>query len=322
MNLRGALYFICLIFLASCGSSKKVATKEKNKSPHLVVLEEDEVNFLLSYPGAKQTTTTKSETPNTTSKEDLVNKINKKVSKVDKPIVTKKLNNKDNSILEYIQKYAAVAVSEMNTHNIPASITLAQGILESGNGNGDLAKRSNNHFGIKCHSEWKGERVYHDDDKAKECFRKYKYVETSFNDHSEFLTKRQRYAFLFEYDTKDYKSWAKGLRKAGYATDVKYPEKLISIIERYKLYELDSVNTTGIKYANKKRNTQVQIANQKPKKKGNKIVIDGDGTTYKVKDRDTLYSIARAAKISVDKLKTLNDLKDNTIVVGQILKVK
>ena len=135
----------------------------------------------------------------------------------------------------------------MHEHRIPASITLAQGILESGSGQGQLASKSNNHFGIKCHTSWKGERVYHDDDEDQECFRKYQYVETSYDDHSDFLVNRKRYAFLFDYNTNDYKKWAKGLKKAGYATDKKYPNKLISIIERYKLHAINKVKNKDFK---------------------------------------------------------------------------
>ena len=127
----------------------------------------------------------------------------------------------------YIKKYAPLAVLEMHEYKIPASITLAQGILESGNGRSQLASKSNNHFGIKCHKGWKGQRVYHDDDAKGECFRKYTYVATSYKDHSKFLSTRRRYADLFKLRKTDYKGWARGLKKAGYATDRKYPKKLI-----------------------------------------------------------------------------------------------
>ena len=139
---------------------------------------------------------------------------------------------------EYIDKYKDEAIYQMKKYKIPASITLAQGILESGDGNSELAKKSNNHFGIKCHSDWEGDRVYHDDDKKNECFRKYNKVRDSFDDHSEFLL-RPRYASLFEYALTDYKSWAKGLKKAGYATNPNYAKHLIKIIEENELHKLD-----------------------------------------------------------------------------------
>jgi len=140
---------------------------------------------------------------------------------------------------EYIEKYSSLAVKQMHQYKIPASITLAQGILESNNGNSRLALKANNHFGIKCHG-WEGKKIFADDDKKNECFRNYKNVLESFVDHSLFLNKYSRYEFLFDYKITDYKSWAKGLKKAGYATNKKYTELLIKIIEENKLYQFDS----------------------------------------------------------------------------------
>jgi len=139
----------------------------------------------------------------------------------------------------YIEKYSQMAVDEMNMYNIPASITLAQGILESGNGESRLAVDGKNHFGIKCHSNWNGKTIIEDDDKKGECFRKYNRVSDSYRDHSLFLNERGRYAFLFEYNKTDYKKWAKGLKKAGYATNNKYPTLLIDLIEKYDLSRFD-----------------------------------------------------------------------------------
>ena len=139
---------------------------------------------------------------------------------------------------QYIVKYNGIAVEEMNRYGIPASITLAQGILESGNGESYLATEGKNHFGIKCHG-WEGEEIYADDDKENECFRKYKKVQQSYRDHSEFLTTHSRYSALFELEITDYKGWAKGLKKAGYATSATYAENLISVIERYNLHRFD-----------------------------------------------------------------------------------
>ena len=141
---------------------------------------------------------------------------------------------------KYIERYAAVAVSEMYRSGIPASITLAQGLLESGYGRSELALKSYNNFGIKCQNNWKGGRVYHDDDAKGECFRKYDTPEESYRDHSDFLRYRERYGFLFDYKIADYKSWAYGLKKAGYATDPKYPLKLINLIETYSLHQYDT----------------------------------------------------------------------------------
>ena len=139
---------------------------------------------------------------------------------------------------EYIEKWKYEAIVQMNLYKIPASITLAQGILESGNGNSLLATEANNHFGIKCHTSWTGKTFYQDDDKKDECFRKYKSAKESFKDHSVFLQKT-RYKALFELKITDYKRWAKGLKKAGYATNPKYPKLLIGLIERYNLTQYD-----------------------------------------------------------------------------------
>lgn len=141
--------------------------------------------------------------------------------------------------VRYVEKYAALAVDEMYRSGVPASITLAQGLLESRYGLSELATEGNNHFGIKCHNNWQGGKVYHDDDKKGECFRKYDSPEESFRDHSDFLRYRDRYKFLFDLEVNDYKGWAHGLKKAGYATDPAYPAKLIKLIEDYKLYKYD-----------------------------------------------------------------------------------
>ena len=140
---------------------------------------------------------------------------------------------------KYIQKYAPIAVKEMHRSGVPASITLAQGLLESGSGLSKLATQGNNHFGIKCHKDWTGKRMYMDDDRKGECFRVYKKAEDSFRDHSDFLRYRDRYKFLFDLRPTDYKGWAYGLKKAGYATDPKYPAKLIKYIEDYNLAQYD-----------------------------------------------------------------------------------
>lgn len=155
---------------------------------------------------------------------------------------------RNQAYVDYIQKYAHIAVSEQAKFGIPASITLAQGLLESGAGKSELALKSNNHFGIKCHTGWTGERTYHDDDAEQECFRKYKNVSESYDDHSLFLTSRPRYADLFSLKATDYKGWAHGLKKAGYATDPNYANKLIKIIEDYGLHQLDTQGSLGSGY--------------------------------------------------------------------------
>ena len=148
---------------------------------------------------------------------------------------------------DYITRYRDIAIREMQQYGIPASITLAQGLLESASGTSYLAVKANNHFGIKCHLDWNGKKVYRDDDRRNECFRAYKHAEESFRDHSHFLRNRSRYAFLFEEDLTDYKAWAKGLKKAGYATNRKYDDLLIELIERYQLHQYDDPSYRPVK---------------------------------------------------------------------------
>lgn len=210
----------------------------------------------------------------------------------------------------YVLQYKDIAMSNMKTYGIPASIILAQGILESGAGRGKLAESANNHFGIKCHTDWKGDSVRHDDDSSQECFRKYDKVSESYRDHALFLKGKVRYASLFELDKDDYQAWAKGLRKAGYATDPRYPDKLISYIERYNLGQYDA-QVLGTNY--------VPVENQ-----NRRIVVrnSGNDTFYEVQKGDTLYSISKKYNLLVDDLKQKNNLSDNTLFVGQKLKVK
>lgn len=206
----------------------------------------------------------------------------------------------------YIDRFDDIAMDQMREFGIPASITLAQGILESGAGRGDLVRRANNHFGIKCHKGWTGPSVRHDDDRRGECFRKYRKPEASYVDHSLFLTGRSRYAFLFDLRKDDYRGWAKGLKKAGYATDPKYPNKLISIIERYGLHQYDA---------------RVLGKRVKPSKP---VVAykSTDQEVYRVKKGDTLYSLSRKYGVSVEAIKERNGLTGNNIQVGQELYFK
>lgn len=153
----------------------------------------------------------------------------------------------NNDYVVYINKYKDIAIEQMNKYHIPASITLAQALLESGAGKSELARKSNNHFGIKCHS-WEGDRTYHDDDEVSECFRVYKNVSDSYEDHSIFLSTGARYAFLFKFDQTDYISWARGLKRAGYATNPAYADKLINLIESYGLDRFDYGETSVARY--------------------------------------------------------------------------
>lgn len=161
---------------------------------------------------------------------------------------------------DYINLYKYDAVEDMLRTGVPASITLSQGLLESESGNSDLARVANNHFGIKCHKEWSGDNFHKDDDEKHECFRKYNSVLESFDDHSNFLKTRDRYSFLFSLDITDYKGWARGLKKAGYATNPQYANKLIDLIERYNLSELDQLKSSvGLTPSSQIKNTPVAI---------------------------------------------------------------
>lgn len=148
------------------------------------------------------------------------------------------VNAQEDAYREYIKTYKGIAVKHQKKYGIPASITLAQGLLESDAGRSRLARKANNHFGIKCGNDWRGRKIKHNDDKKRECFRRYKRAKHSYEDHAKFLMK-QRYAPLFRLDITDYKGWAKTLKRCGYATDPNYPEKLIKIIEKYELYKYD-----------------------------------------------------------------------------------
>ncbi len=216
------------------------------------------------------------------------------------------------AVERYIYQYKAVAKEEMATYGIPASITLAQGILESNAGRSELTRKSNNHFGIKCHG-WKGKKVYHDDDKRHECFRKYKNPLYSFRDHSLFLVGRSRYNRLFDLPLDDYKGWARGLKAAGYATDPTYPRKLIGLIKRYKLYKYDKQVIRMLKATD---NFDKFANNDSP------TTQKSGPAVYVVKKGDTLYSIAQRFGLSVEALKRENNLRSNLISVGQRLDVR
>lgn len=261
-----SLLFVGLLLFSSCKSKKKIVSTGKKTKTERVIISKQKESKTATLPVKKEASA----------------------------------NASYNEIVSiYIENYSIIAKDEMQLYGIPASITLAQGILESGAGRSGLSRKSNNHFGIKCHKDWTGERVYHDDDELQECFRKYKDPDKSFRDHSLFLTERTRYKDLFKLKKDDYKGWAKGLRKAGYATDPKYPKKLIDIIERYKLYKLDA-----------------EVLGKKGKKsKKGKFKI----STYTVQKGDTLYSISQRFNMTVENLKELNGLDSNTIDIGQIL---
>ena len=221
---------------------------------------------------------------------------------------------------EYILKYKDLAVKEMVRTGIPASITMAQGILESGAGQSRLAMKANNHFGIKCH-DWNGKKIRHDDDANRECFRKYKSVEESYRDHSDFLTSKPRYASLFQLEPTDYKEWARGLKKAGYATSSQYAESLIRIIEENKLYLLDQgveVPVHDIYYADNIKPDIPDAGNKRHK------VFENNRVRYiKVREGDSFASLTAELDMLPWELAKYNETsEDRSLSDGQILYIQ
>ncbi len=214
----------------------------------------------------------------------------------------------------YIKKYRKTAIKEMRKYGIPASITLAQGILESGSGESRLAKKGKNHFGIKCTSDWNGRTIREDDDKKDECFRRYRKAKHSYRDHSEFIATKKRYAFLFEYDKRDYRSWAQGLKQAGYATNHNYPTLLINLIEKYNL---DKYDKRGARRAIRKEE-RVEKEDESSIKES---TTNNNFKTHIVQKGDTMYSIAKKYKLSVDELKKLNKKSNENLYLGEKLRV-
>jgi LysM repeat protein len=239
------------------------------------------------------------------------------------------------SAVEYIEKWREEAIRQMALHKIPASITIAQGLLESGNGNSRLAIQGNNHFGIKCHSDWKGATIHEDDETSNECFRKYKNASESFEDHSLFLQKK-RYESLFTLDITDYKGWAHGLKKCGYATNPKYPQLLINLIEQYNLADLDKeglklIKNGGTASRSKRDSNPKKERNTSPQKDESRreIVISNNreiGVSENrikfitAKDGDSIEAIANDLDMAPWQIKKYNDLQNNQqIQAGQVI---
>lgn len=238
---------------------------------------------------------------------------------------------------DYINQWKITAIEQMNMHGIPASITLAQGILESGNGNSRLAKEANNHFGIKCHKGWDGNTFFQDDDKANECFRSYDNASQSYEDHSQFLTSRSRYSGLFELKMTDYKGWAKGLKSAGYATNPKYANLLIDIIEKFDLHEYDLMPYLPAEIKEEEKimvsvvevptnSNPTEIKDLKSENQGNSrlahtVYEHKNGIRYvMVKEGDTYYQIAKEFNLGMWQLYKYNDLgKRDVLKVGEII---
>lgn len=236
------------------------------------------------------------------------------------PIATGSALPPNASAEAYIAKFKDIAIQEMNQYGIPASIKLAQALLESGNGNSKLARQANNHFGIKCASGWTGKRILKDDDGINDCFRVYKHPEESYRDHSEFLL-RKRYAALFELDKNDYVSWAKGLKSAGYATNPKYADLLVSLIERYRLFQYDSSESRIEKIQREERVFTEIVENIPNEAKDAAAKPPVALQIHEVKQGETLFAIAKQYELSIELLRQINNIKGDRIIAGQLLLV-
>jgi len=217
---------------------------------------------------------------------------------------------------EYIEMYKDDAIKEMIKSGVPASITLAQGILESGDGNSPLAVYAKNHFGVKCHSGWKGKSMRIDDDAKNECFRKYNSVYESFSDHSDFLVTRSRYDFLFDLKITDYKGWAKGLKKAGYATNPKYADLLIMLIEKNNLDQYDNYAKVPPRKPTKTRSSKVLASTNHSRV----IKLHNHIKYIKAKKGDTFYGITQDFEMNLWQIFKYNDLNESDVLkVGDII---
>ena len=287
--IKKIIYLLLTLFLVSCGSSRNKKVPVYKKKPAVTISTKNKPATSSTNPYEKKTTSTNNESLEATSR----------------------VMTNAETIMLYVTTFKDVAMQNMQQYGIPASITLAQGILESGAGRGRLSKEANNHFGIKCHKEWSGPSIKHDDDASQECFRKYNDPAESYKDHSLFLTSRSRYSKLFDLDKGDFEGWAKGLKNAGYATDPKYPSKLIGIIERYELNKYDD-----------------EVLNRKEKKHDDNafVSVSNDNAVsesfYVIQQGDTLYSLSKKYNISVEDLKKVNGLRDNALSIGQKIKLK
>ncbi len=300
------LICFCFTILIACGTSKPIVNTTKSSNPVVRTVRKPITKTIDTNPVVQtkkpetNSNSTNSETPIDTKYIEILE-------------ATTRVKVTTAMVLEYIQNYKKIAKEDMLQYGIPASITLGQGILESGAGTGPLSIKANNHFGIKCHKEWTGASVKYDDDTSQECFRKYNNPSESYRDHSLFLTSRERYSNLFKLEKNDYKSWAIGLKNAGYATDSSYPTKLITLIEKYELQKYDA-EVLGTDYVSIKVSSAINT--------NIKGVVQSSQNTHQVEKGDTLYSLSKKYNISVDDLKQKNNISNSGISIGQNLIVK
>lgn len=306
--IKKILLLFCLLTLVSCGvknnskltgrksKTKELVSKEQYRAQQKKVEEQRRIQEETKRERDKRTAAKNSETLEATSR----------------------ISVTADMIQDYILQYKDIAKDNMSSYGIPASITLAQGVLESGSGQGTLSRNANNHFGIKCHKEWDGPSVRHTDDAPDECFRKYDAPEESYRDHSQFLVSRSRYNDLFLLEKDDYEGWAHGLKKAGYATDPKYANKLISLIERYTLDQYDR-EVLGLTSPRPKKEIEKKAETTVVTKA--KVETKAGAKTHVVQKGDTLYSISKKYNTTVAKLQKTNKLDGTNLSIGQRLKL-
>lgn len=295
--IKKLLFFTAALLIVSCTTSKSViqTTKTGSRTTNTKVVRTDR----------------KPIAPSTGATSPIAKPVDANVPKTEVLEATTRVKVTTEIVLAYITQFKDIAKSNMTQFGIPSSIILAQGILESGAGTGPLSTSANNHFGIKCHKEWTGPSVKHDDDSAQECFRKYEQPNESYKDHALFLTSRPWYSGLFKLQKDDYKAWAKGLKDAGYATDPQYPAKLIGIIDRYQLNQYDA-EVLGNNYTPVVLTPETIVVPEKV------VAVTGG---YQVAKGDTLYSISKKFNLTVEELKRKNNMSDTTLSLGQTLRV-
>ncbi len=306
---------LVLIIIVSCGSKKAVVYAPKPKVIHkkvAVIPKKIDPVMVESIPKIKTSF------PKNASDSQVLE-------------ATSKVKVTNQMVLDYIQKYKEIAKNSMQQFGVPASITLSQALLESGSGTGSLCLQANNHFGIKCRKDWTGPSVKYDDDALQECFRKYDDPKDSFKDHSQFLLSKPWYAKLFKLDVKDYKAWAKGLKAAGYATDPLYPQKLINLIEKYKLYDIDNeVKPNAVVIESKPEiiiepevESEIVIITESDSAINTiENQLENSQNFYIVQPKETMYSISKKFNIPIDELKQINNLTENNLSIGQNIKIK
>lgn len=299
--IKKIILYCCIGFFVACGSNKSVVRTSKHP-----IKSSPKVNII-----RKPVQKTRNPIVIKSHETKEINSNQTPIESTEILVATTRVKVTTALVLEYINRFKGIAKKDMIEYGIPASITLGQGILESGSGTGPLSTQANNHFGIKCHKEWTGASVKYDDDEAQECFRKYDHPDDSYRDHSLFLMTRDHYSSLFKLDISDYKSWAIGLKSAGYATDIAYPTKLISLIERYQLNKYD-LEVLGPNYVPVKTNTIEETT----------ILIASNDDLHQVVKGDTLYSISKRYRISIEDIKKKNNISDSGISIGQKLIVK